>query len=252
MNYKLLILDLDGTTVEPRGDALPSERVIAAITAAKEKLNVAVATGRPLPLAKHVIDALNLEGLGVVNGGAEIIDMKTGEIKYVKKIELNALRELVELCLPFGYRLFTSDDQYGTSLASARDATRDAEKLFIEAVASADAIRILEELEAVKGVAAHPTKSWTKGDVVDIHITHEEATKRFGVERLIDMLGLNKEDVIAIGDDHNDMPLMMAAGYKIAMGDAPEQVKAIADYVTGSLHDDGVAQAVEELILKSV
>ena len=246
---KLLILDMDGTTVEPRADALPSQRVKEAVAKAHGKVSVAVATGRPLPLAKPVIDALGLHGLGVVNGGAEIVDMQTGEVQYAKKVDVTTVQELIQLCLPFGYKLYTSDEQYGTPLSSPSDATHEVEKLFIEAVASADAIRILEELEAVKGVAAHPTKSWAKGDVVDIHVTHEEATKRFGVERLIQMLGLRQEEVMAIGDDHNDMPLMMAAGFKVAMGDAPAQVQAIADYVTATLENDGVAQAIEELIL---
>ena len=248
--FKLLVLDLDGTTVEPRGDALPSKKVIEAVKKAQKIVGVAVATGRPLSLAKPVIEALDLKGLGVFNGGAEIIDMASGQLIYVKKVSVSTLKELVRLCLPFGYRLYSSEDQYGSQLKSAEDVKTEAEKLFIDSVKSSDAIKILEELEAVKGIAAHPTKSWTKGDVVDIHVTHAQATKQHGVERLITMLKLSKDEVIAIGDDHNDVPLMMAAGFKVAMGDAPEQVKALADYVTETLENDGVAVAIEKLILK--
>lgn len=248
MDYKLLILDLDGTTVKPGRDALPSPKVIEAVKKAQAKLHVAVATGRPLPETQPVINALKLKGLGVVNGGAEIIDMETGEVVYSKKIQIENLRELIKLCLPFGYSMYTSDDQYGFPISSAESVFNDTEKLFIEAVKAQDAIRILEELEAIQGATAHPTKSWTPGDVVDIHVTHEHATKRYGVERLIEIMNLQKEQVIAIGDDHNDVPLMMAAGTKVAMGDAPKQVKDIADYVTETLEEDGVASAIDKFI----
>lgn len=251
MKYKLLILDLDGTTVEPNGESLPSAKVAEAVRQAQKHLHVAIATGRPWPLTKHVIDALGLKGLGVVSGGPEIVEMETGKVVYVKKLEMAVLQNLVKLCLPFGYGLFTKETQYGTPFTSHLDIKADAEELYVDAVKSADAILMLEELEAVPGVAAHPTKSWTKGDVVDIHVTHEHATKRYGVERLVDMLGLTKEEVIAIGDDHNDVPLMMAAGFKVAMGDAPEQVKALADFVTETLENDGVAAAINEIILKN-
>ena len=55
---------------------------------------------------------------------------------------------------------------------------------------------------------------------------------------------------MAIGDGHNDIPLLEAAGFKVAMGNAPDEVKAVADYVAPSLQDDGVAEAIERFILK--
>lgn len=247
--YKLLILDLDGTTVEPRGEALPSPKVIEKVRQAQKVIHVAVATGRPYPFAKPVLDALQLHGLGVVNGGSEIVDMESGKVEYAKKIDKNTLQDIVRLCLPFGYHMHLSSDQYGRALASPEDIKADAEKFFIGEVKTSDSPRILEELKGLEGIAAHPTKSWGEGDVVDIHITHAQATKHFGVERLIRMLGLTKEETIAIGDDYNDVPLMVAAGFRVAMGDAPEEVKAIADMVTETLQNDGVASAIDKLIL---
>ena len=84
--------------------------------------------------------------------------------------------------------------------------------------------------------------------MVDIHVTHEHGTKRYGVERLIEMLDIHKDNVIAIGDSHNDLPLFEAAGLKIVMGNAPEEVKLIADFVTATLDEDGVAVAIEKYL----
>jgi hydroxymethylpyrimidine pyrophosphatase-like HAD family hydrolase len=57
--------------------------------------------------------------------------------------------------------------------------------------------------------------------------------------------------VIAIGDGHNDMPLLEAAGLKVAMGNAPDEVKQLADYVAPSLADDGVAAAIDKFVLSN-
>lgn len=247
--YKLLILDLDGTTVASKQDALPSEAVVSAISNAKRTIKVAIASGRPFPLAKPVIDALGLSGIGVFNGGAEIIDMQTGEIKSKQMIPAETMKELFTICAPFGYNLYTDADEYSTVLKNSEDVTSSAAKFFIEEVATKDVIAMLEELTAVKGISAHPTSSWGEGDVVDIHVTHEHGTKRYGVERLIEMLGLATEDVIAIGDSHNDLPLLEAVGLKIAMGNAPKEIKQVADFVTTDLEEDGVAVAINKFVL---
>lgn len=249
--YKLILLDLDGTTVASNGAALPSARVIKAVAAVKEKQKVIVslATGRPYNFAKNVINALDLDGPIVCNGGAEIVDAKTGEILHQTYLSKEAMKELVRLSLPFGYRVYTDNDQYSEPLSSEADVDKGAAKLFIENVAVKDAVFVLEELAAVTSAAAHPTTSWGEGDVVDIHVTHLDGTKRHGVERLMKLLGFSQNETLAIGDSYNDIPLLEAAGLKVAMGDAPEEVKAIADFIAPTLADDGVAVTLERYIL---
>jgi Cof subfamily protein (haloacid dehalogenase superfamily) len=247
--YKLLLLDLDGTTVDSSGEALPTQAVIDAVSAAQKVLQVAVATGRPLPFAKMVTDTLALKGPSVFNGGAEIIDLPSGKVLERQLISVRTLRELTKLALPFGFKIYLDSDQYSSSLTAPEEIKVPAAKLFIEAVPTQKAINLLTELAAVEEAAAHPTTSWDKGDVVDIHITHEHATKRYGVEKLMSILNIKKEAVIAIGDSHNDIPLLEAAGFKVAMGNAPAEVKAIADYVAPSLDEDGVADAISKFIL---
>lgn len=250
MKYKLLLLDIDGTLVDSKQDALPSATVVAAVKAAQQHLQVAVATGRPQGLAQPVIDALSLHGYGIFNGGAEIIDTSSGETLSNQWLEPDIMRELTSIALPFGYAVYTADSQYETPLSSPDDIYQASPKLFIEAVKTPDAIAMVEELNGVDGAMAHPTTSWIDGDVVDIHITHAQATKQHGAEKLAGILGVQKDEIIAIGDGHNDVPLMEAAELKIAMGNAPDEVKAIADHVTVALADDGVAAAINRFILR--
>jgi HAD superfamily hydrolase (TIGR01484 family) len=250
MKYKLLLLDLDGTTVASKGDALPSQRVIHAVAKAQKYVEVSLATGRPFNMAKPIIDALHLTGIGVFNGGAELINMGTGEVQSRQLLTEESLQELVQLAIPFGYNVYTDSDQYSVPLSKPGDITEAAAKLFIEAIATKDAIHMLEQLNGVPGAAAHPTTSWDDGDVVDIHITHEHATKRHGAEELIKLLGLSKEQVIAIGDSHNDVPLLEAAGLKAVMGNAPDEVKMLADFVAPTLGEDGVAAVIKKFVLE--
>jgi hydroxymethylpyrimidine pyrophosphatase-like HAD family hydrolase len=58
--------------------------------------------------------------------------------------------------------------------------------------------------------------------------------------------GLNKEEILAIGDQNNDIALLQAGGVKIAMGNASEELKQIADYITGSVYEDGFVTAMEK------
>lgn len=247
--FQALILDLDGTTVATGEKSMPSERVIAAVQAAQKKVHVGVATGRPYMLALTVTNALGLSGLSVFNGGAEIIELPEGKVISRHLLSIAALRELYKLSKPFGYDLYTDANQYETPLTTLKQITKDSAKFFIEGVKTSDAIHLLEELAAVTSASAHPTTSWTLGDVVDIHVTNVNATKRHGVERLISSLGVAKERTMAIGDSHNDIPLLEAAGFKVAMGNAPDEVKAIADYITATQENDGVAEAIEKFIL---
>jgi hydroxymethylpyrimidine pyrophosphatase-like HAD family hydrolase len=70
------------------------------------------------------------------------------------------------------------------------------------------------------------------------------------LERLMAAEGLTAEDVMAIGDDYNDLEMIRGAGLGIAMGNAVEAVREAAGYVTGSNADDGVAQALERFVLQ--
>jgi hydroxymethylpyrimidine pyrophosphatase-like HAD family hydrolase len=63
------------------------------------------------------------------------------------------------------------------------------------------------------------------------------------------MLNVQKETAVAVGDSSNDLPLFRGVGYKVAMGNATEELKEEADYITASVEEDGLAQFIEQRIL---
>jgi len=84
-------------------------------------------------------------------------------------------------------------------------------------------------------------------DYQTIEVTKGGVTKASGLIHVCEHYGLNPENVIVFGDSGNDVPAMKIAGYAVAMGDAAPDVKAAADEVTASIHDDGVVLAITRL-----
>ena len=73
--------------------------------------------------------------------------------------------------------------------------------------------------------------------------------KSAGLQRLMDVLHIGREELLACGDAHNDLPMMELAGLSVAMENAYDNVKAAADYITRSNNDDGVAYAIQKFVL---
>lgn len=247
--YKLLLLDVDGTLVESKGDALPSPGIVAAIKQAKERITIGLVTGRPYLATKPVIDALGLDGIGVFNGGAEIINMRTGEVLYRQSLDSERARQVVSLALPYGYEVLNAVSSNEQPVMDPSEITEPTDKLLIVDVPTKETPAMIAALDSIEGIAAHPVSAWSGEDVFCISVVHEHASKRYGAERLLQLLGCEKSQAMAIGDGHNDLPLLEAVGLGIAMGNAPDEVKELADAVTGTLDDDGVAQAIEKYVL---
>jgi hydroxymethylpyrimidine pyrophosphatase-like HAD family hydrolase len=82
-----------------------------------------------------------------------------------------------------------------------------------------------------------------------LDLTHPMANKGDGVATLARIAGVDLATVAVLGDQYNDVPMLERAGIAIAMGQAPEPVKAHADYVTSSNDEDGVAHAIDTILL---
>jgi Cof subfamily protein (haloacid dehalogenase superfamily) len=84
-----------------------------------------------------------------------------------------------------------------------------------------------------------------------LEFTEHGVTKGTSLNQLIQKLGIKREEVIAMGDSYNDQAMIEFAGLGVAMGNAPDDIKEIANYVTDTNMNDGVAKVVEKFVLKS-
>lgn len=249
-NFRALILDLDGTVVTPSPDGMPTGEVVSAVRKAKDKgIRISVATGRPHNLAKKPINALGITELCVYNGGAVIADPLTGENILTRTITVEAQQQVVAIANRFDKKITINRDDIVLNTVSVNDITVPADKVLVRALTPRETVALVEEFEAIEGIAIHPTASWDGRDLNDLHVTSHEATKKHATEELLRLMVIDKADTMAIGDNHNDLPLFEAVGFKVAMGHAPQQIKDAADHITESFENDGVAVAIKKFLL---
>jgi len=247
MKYKALIIDVDGTLIPNRENGMPSEKVAKAIAAASQYLHISVASNRPPFLLTHILKSLKLSGPFIASGGAQVMDFPTGKVFYRQPLENKDLKKAYEIARKHGAE-FRVDDDIKEMLISGRIPKGEILGAFIPALDLDVINKINEELNSIPTVSTHVTPSWTKGKWT-ISISHAKATKQHGIWEIAKILGVKTEDIIGVGDGYNDFPLLMACGLKVAMGNAVEDLKAIADYIAPTVEEDGVADVVHKFIL---
>jgi HAD superfamily hydrolase (TIGR01484 family) len=247
MKYKAIIFDLDGTAIPNKPNGMPSQRLIKAIEEAQDKLKLCAATGRPITNAKGIIEALNLKDPCVISAGTQILDPVTDEILWEATIEPNDVTSILNICKPYHYEVLVRNELMGQggSASTRHIVDGHVNVMYVMGCAQPDAEAILAKLEELPQVTAAGVTSWTH-EGVDIHITHNEATKEHAVAELL-RIDLNKDEVMGVGDADNDIHLFAGVGYKVAMGNATDRLKGLADKVTDSVDDDGLAKVIEGL-----
>ncbi len=250
MKYKALILDLDGTVVPQGSENPPSDRVSNAITAAKDKIHVCLATGRPLFSAKYILDHLQLSGPCIFNNGVQIYDPLRNEV--VKEFPLP------KLSLPRIIDVFRKHKQEILFFDGTSDVEHNVDDLpdtvfsvYLSKAPEKLVDLIIRELHTIPHVEAHKMISWKDKEFFSLEVTSDQATKLHGIVEVTKILRVKKEEIIGVGDSYNDFPLLMASGLKIAMGNAVPELKAIADFIAPSVEEDGVATVIEKFILNS-
>lgn len=249
MQYKALFLDLDGTTIPLSLDAVPSPRVTEAIHKAKERVKVFIATSRPLDITKHIFDHLSLSGLAVVNGGTQIYDPLTQTVIEDFPLPPQQVQDILSYLRRKGIRALTQDGKEERE-DTGEKITYKVLNVYVPKITFAQALLIEQELQANAGILCHKMPSWTPG-FMGLDITAANASKLHGITYLKKKYNLRQEEIIGVGDSYNDFPLLMACGLKVAMGNAAEELKAIADFIAPTVDEDGVAVVIEKYILEN-
>lgn len=249
MKYKALIVDVDGTLIVSTPDGVPTKKVIKAMNDAGKKLHVGLATSRCLPNAAYLLDVLKLSGPSVFEGGGCVFD--AGERKTISEHvlieeELDAIQKVIK---EFDVRFeFCNNKSEHGEFPKLKRVPNEAFMVFSQGVENLYAKEITSKIKDHGKVAVHTTPSWTKGKT-DILITNSQATKQHGILEVAKILGIETHEIIGVGDGNNDFPLLMACGLKVAMGNAGDDLKAIADFVAPRVEDDGLACVIEKFVL---
>ncbi|WP_214627781.1 Cof-type HAD-IIB family hydrolase [Paenibacillus agaridevorans] len=238
--YKLIALDLDGTLLTDR-EQITDETKKWIQYAVDNGVKVIFSTGRGLQTAKGIWDELGLDSPMVLLNGAEIWE---GPGRLYKRffIPRETIRRIHAIAAERG------DWYWGysvESLTGAKDWTpemfeRDWMKFGIGCQDQKKLAGLKEELLSFGSLEI------THSAPVNMEISVQGITKESGVRQVCQMLGLSMSDVIAMGDSHNDAKLLKAAGLGVAMANGEEHIKSIADVITATNNEDGVAQAIRK------
>lgn len=249
MKYKAVFLDVDGTTVLHGMDSIPSARVIRAIEKTERAgVRVALATSRPPKAVVRVLSAVRISGHCVLSSGAEIYDpIKRTVVRRllfpdhaVERIAAAAGEVREKLMVYDGESEYIYDGKKTDSIVG----------MFFPEISHTSLLAISKHIRDVEGITLHRMEAWNP-TYECLDIVNERASKKHGVEHVTKSLGIRPEDVIGIGDGHNDLPLLEACGLKIAMGNAVPELKALANVVAPSVEEDGVAWALEKFLFSA-
>lgn len=249
--FKALIIDVDGTLMLSKRDALPTNEVTEAVKKAAEILHVGIATQRAVPNTIPIIKHLNLNGPSIVAGGALILDSKTFKIIKEEIIEYGSLNKAIEIMkeykLKYGSPFSIQDSEVGDQEWTQSYIPKKPFATFIGNLDFEVAVELETKLSEIPNIAVHKVTPWAgKFGVV---VTAALATKQHGIFEVAKILGIKADEIIGVGDGYNDFPLLMACGLKVAMGNAVEELKAIADYIAPTVEEDGVVDVINKFIL---
>lgn len=270
MTYKMIVLDLDDTLLRDDGTISPRNKQ-ALMAAQKAGVKVVLASGRPTYAMKALADELELERFGsyiLSFNGAKIINWKTREEPFSSTLTPETAHALYELSMEEGVSALTyiGDDivteqanEY-THIEAQITGMKIAEvPSFIGAV-QVPVVKVLMVENPDKLVRVEEklkAKLTGKLNVMRskpffLEFTENGVNKGTSLNHLINQLGIERSEVIAMGDGYNDVAMLEFAGLGVAMGNAPEEIKQLADYVADTNMNDGVAQVVESFILNDL
>ena len=260
--YRLIATDLDGTLL--RSDESVSRRTrdaLAAATAAGAAH--IVVTGRAVPWTRHILDDLGYDGLAVCGQGAQVYD--AGEHRLLTSVTLD--RQLagvapakIEAEVGPLYLAASRDGLDGEVLVGAGYAVTGTlpsipltdvadlwaaplSKIYIQHPKLSD-----DELAEAAQRAAGGFVTVAMAGAGIVELLPLGLSKATGLSLAARRLGLKAADTIAFGDMPNDIPMFAWSSYGVAMANAHEELKAVADEVTSSNEEDGIAVVLERLL----
>lgn len=252
MGKEAIIFDIDGTAIDSPKQKLPTDALIKEVRRLEDKYYFCAATGRVWNFAKPVLQALDLKDLSIISAGTQICNPTNGEIVWQKNLEQGALNEAVSVFKQYpNWRLLhnngTEDDYFNGGVYPAEFVSKEP-VYFLEQVFVPDEIakEIHQKLAKIKGVAAVMVVAQKPG-CRDIHVINSEATKEHSIAELLKLLEISKENTIGIGDGYNDIHLFNAVNYKVAMGNAVQELKEAADIIVKPANEDGMADYLRTL-----
>ncbi len=264
MPIKLLALDLDGTIVTEMHD-IPQRTQAAIKAATAQGVYVVIATGREYPVSRKFIDLLGLRTPVICYQGALIYDPVADRIIASETIPLPLAHHLIDqartqqlaLHLYVGHQAFVEAPSALSRELLKRTGIKPAEVKDLKQITESPPLKgLIAHPAGEAGAAAarlaaaiSPELSVIRSHAELIEVTSPKVSKGHALATLAGQYGIPQSEVMAIGDQDNDIEMIAWAGVGVAMGNASPGAKAVADHIAPPITEDGAAWAIEQLIL---
>ncbi|QGU00373.1 Cof-like hydrolase [Candidatus Syntrophocurvum alkaliphilum] len=266
MSVKLIAIDLDDTLLD--SGLRISDECAKAITAAREKgVMVTIATGRMYSSALPYARQLNIDVPLITYQGAWVKNSLSEEVLYYEPVPKKESIEIMEYFKKCGvhYHTYyddrlclenlTEEGKFYVKLAGVEPVIMDS---LIDALDTYDPFKIMAvtdnermlldmelELKNNYGDNLHITRS----KPFFLEVMNKKANKADALKVITDHYNIDRKEVMAVGDSYNDLAMIEWAGLGVAMWNARTSVKEVADFITTSNDEKGVAEAIHRFVL---
>lgn len=271
--YKMVVMDMDYTLLNKNKEVSPGNKEALA-EAAKKGVRLVVATGRIYASARFYARLLGIDTPIIASNGAIIKEDRTNRIMFQSILLDEVALEMIRLCKENGLycHLYSQDTVYTEKIINIskkycewNEKLCEEDRINIEVVSSLEktvetergkilkAVVVDNDLEKLAYIREEIMKtgkvSVSQSLKDNLEVMNKGINKGNAVKILADIYGIKQEEIVAIGDNENDISMIEYAGLGIAMGNAVDELKEKADYVTGNYDEDGVAQALWKFVI---
>ena len=282
---KLIATDMDGTLLNAAHEITPENQ--AAIKFAQEHgITVVIATGRAFYEANTPVAETDLKVPYICLNGAEVRDetfniMSTSHLNHslVNKITTTLKKEDIYYQVYTNRGIYTEDPQRDLEIyidiAEKKKKKADVEKIknSIQKRIDNGTLKIVDNYDKIEDIpgelimkilafdsdlgkidlvgqelAKSPNLAVSSSSRGNLEITHSDAQKGIALATIAKQLGIDLDNVMALGDNLNDISMLERVGYPVAMDNAAPEVKAVAKYITDSNENSGVGKAIMKFL----
>lgn len=248
---RLVALDVDGTIVDHRNSLSPAVKE-AVLGLRDQGIPIVIATGRAVPGVYDVLDKLGFrEGLGVASNGSVVFEVNPFEVVQATTFDAReAVRRVIERVpealvaveeIGVGYRVnraFPHGEITGEIILDE-----------VERMVSQPVTRVVvrapdrdrEQFSSLVEDLGLDGTNYYIGYTAWLDLAPEGVSKASGLDVVCERFGVAPADVLAVGDGNNDVEMLQWAGRGVAMGQSPEELKTVANAITASVEEDGLA-----------
>ncbi len=274
--YRMLAVDLDGTLLGPDSKLTPRTRLALERAIQEYTVAVVIATGRRFHSARPIARDAGLTTPLVTHNGALVKDIETSAVHHYQPLDVTVARELLAVGKSFGADTIALDDPEGDGriLTDGVSERNTALRYYLEInrqyVHQVDDLRVFVQEPVTQVMFCGPcaamqslaqvlerdmaaearllVTTYPHNDMTILDLMHPACSKATGIAYVASQLGIAREEILAVGDNYNDLDMLRYAGRGILMGNAEPELKAMGFELTAPNTEDGVAQVIETYI----